>query len=172
MMTNNNEEIINEVSGNYNNEYNSEIISGNSDIVENGVPKGDMLNNSDDESIELVGGSERVIIGIDVLEREYEESLSRNMGQRVNCEIMVSHVFREDECSSIGDERSQNGPLSFCSVPGKRRRCFYNVVVPSAWSERENGKWEWEGDFVKKREVVLFDINPYKELVGILDMES
>ena len=178
-MMNNDEVVDNKVSNgvNYNNQYNNELTSNSGKIVEKGVSKGDTEKiNSDDENIELVGSSERVMISIDVLEREYEESYFVEVGQRVNfprvkCEIMVSHVFREDESSSVEDKRSSKCPLIFCAS-GRARWRLNSVVVPSAWSERENGKWEWEVDFVKKREVVLFDINrDYKELVGMLDRE-
>ena len=103
-MTKNNEEIINEVSVSYKNE----LTSSSGKIVENGVSKGDTVKiNSDDENTEIVkesdrvmgvGGCEGVEISVCKLEREYEENLSRNMGQRVNfprvyCETRCSQVF-------------------------------------------------------------------------------
>ena len=66
MMTKNNEEIINEVSGNYSKEFNSEIKSDNSDAVENRVFTYDTASsNSDDESRKLFGVSDGVVISID-----------------------------------------------------------------------------------------------------------
>ena len=81
MMTNNNEEIITEVSSDYNNE----VTSSSGKIIENGVFKGDTIKiNSDDENIEIVSESERVEISVYKLERECEESYFVDMGQRVN----------------------------------------------------------------------------------------
>ena len=55
---------------NYNDEYNNELTSNSCKIVEKGVSKSDTEKiNSDDENIELVGGSERVMISIDMVER-------------------------------------------------------------------------------------------------------
>ena len=107
MMTKNNGEIIKEVSDNSNNE----LTSCSGKIVEKGVSKGDTMEiNSDDENTEIVGHSERVVgvggsegveISVYKLEREYE-SLSRNMGQRVNFprvygKTSFSQVFLKDK---------------------------------------------------------------------------
>ena len=43
-----NEEIINEASSNYGNEFNSEITSNNGNIVENGISKNDTVSNCSD----------------------------------------------------------------------------------------------------------------------------
>ena len=100
-----------------------------------------------------------VIVVCSELEREYEESLSRNVVwradfSRVKCGSKASHVFREDKSSFrvyFGDVWStNNGPLSFC-VSGKARWCLSNVVLPSAWNE--NVKWGWESDYLEKESV-------------------
>ena len=81
----NDEEIINEVSSNYSNEFNSEIKSDNSDVVEKEVSMCDTLSNiSDDESGRLVGINNEVLVSVDELEKEWEESLQVEGLQRVN----------------------------------------------------------------------------------------
>ena len=58
-------------------------------------------------------------------------------------------------------------------VPGRARRCF-NVVVPSAWNDRENVKWCYdERYFEREREIELFEVNrSYKELIERMKSES
>ena len=76
------------------------------------------------ESIKLVEFSDGVVISADELEREWRESLSevkwRANFPHVVCEVKASQVLLDDKSSSLGDNWSQNGPLSFC-VPGKAR---------------------------------------------------
>ena len=151
MIMNNNEEIIKEESDSYNNE----LTSNSGKIIENEVSKSDTVKiNSDDENIEIVRESERVMgvggcegveISVDELEREYEESYFVDIGQRVNfpcvyCEPRGLRVLLKGESPLVENDVFSNCSLSFCGVRGKSRRCFY-VVVPSAWYDREKVKW-------------------------------
>ena len=121
----NNEGIINEVNDNHNGDnYNSEL-TGNNGVVESGASKNDTVNNiSDNENIMGVEVS-GVVISVDELEKKWRDSLRENRVQSVNfprviCAVKASQVLLEDKSSSLGDEWSQKGPLSFC-VSGKAR---------------------------------------------------
>ena len=141
--------------------------------------------NSDDENIEIVSGSERVMgiggcegveISVCKLKREYEESYFVEMGQRVNfprvyCEPRCLQMFLKGESPLVENDVFSNCSLSFCDVPGKARRCFY-VVVPSAWNDSESVKWCYEERYFERelylereRKIEVFEISrSYKEL--------
>ena len=124
-----------------------------------------------------VGGSEKVEISVDKLERKYEESYFVDVGQRVK----FPHVYSEPRCLQMlllkgecplleNDAFSNNCPLSFCDVPGKARRCFYDLV-PSAWNDRKSMKWCYDERYFDKK-IELFEVNRgYNELVERVDIE-
>ena len=91
--------------------------------------------------------------------REWRESLREYWGQRANfpcvvCEVKASQVLLEDVSSSriyLRDIWSSNGPLSCGNVSGKARWCINDVLLPSAWSDRN--KWGWKSDYERDRDV-------------------
>ena len=105
--------------------------------------QGIVKTNSDDE----VRGEVELLASADEVVRECEERLG---GQRANFprvygETEVSQVFYENRVSSrgcVGDMVSQNGPLVFCGLPDKARRCIKDFVVPFPHSEVV----QWCGD--------------------------
>ena len=127
----------NKVSNNDN--YSNELTSSGDKIVENGVCKSDIVCNSDDDErvnlLEVING---VVISIDGLEKEWKEHLQVKGLKRVNFSCGVvggeersSRMYWVDKCST------NNCPLSFNEVPGRARKCFYDLV-PSAWDGRES----------------------------------
>ena len=83
----------------------------------------------------------------------------------------VSYTHLDVYKRQVEDDVSSNCSLSFCGVPGRAKKCF-NVVVPSAWNDRESVKWGSESDFERVRVIEWFKLKRgYRELVGMLDVE-
>ena len=87
----------------------------------------------------------------DELEKEWKESLQVEGLERVNFSRGV--VGGEEKSSRVYlvDESSTNNcPWSFDGVPGRARRCFYDVVVPSAWNDIEKVKWCYDERYFER----------------------
>ena len=55
---------------------------------------------------------------------------------------------------------SHNGPLVFCSLPGRARRCFSDFVVPFARSEVVQGGCDrYYDESWRKREIEIFNVS-------------
>ena len=66
----------------------------------------------------------------------------------------------------VDKSSTNNCPWTFGGVPGRARRCFYDLV-PFAWNDREKVKWCYdERYFEREGEIVLFEVSmSYKELM-------
>ena len=151
-INNNCEKMVNEVNKNLdrklNQIMNKKLDDNVTNISNDKIVEENKILNSDE--IEIVSESERVRgveISVDELEKEWQERLDEYVGQRANFpqvygETEVSQVVDEDRVSSssyVGDMVSQNGPLVFCDLAGKARRCNKYFVWPFAWSEIVQG---------------------------------
>ena len=87
-------------------ENNSDIISNQDDIGENGVSKNDTLSNSsnDENIVGVEVSSDEGVVSVNEPARGYGESCSGYRGQRANfprfeCGVKAPHVFKEDVSS-------------------------------------------------------------------------
>ena len=140
------------------------------DMCKNVVEKKEINVESDkDDFVEVEFSNEALLTNVNQLEREYEESI-----QRVKFSRGV--VVGEENASRmyLGDVWSTNNcPLIFCAS-GKSRWNNNKVVLPSAWSERENVKCyeKYCDERNRERQTEIFKVNrDYEILVQSLCIE-
>ena len=70
-------------------------------------------------------------------------------------------------------DRSYNGPLVFCGIPGRARRCFSDFVVPLVRSELVQEGWSsFYGELRLSVEVEIFNRSrDYEGLISVLGVE-
>ena len=100
-------------------------------------------------------------IGVYKLEREYEENYFVDMRQRVDFprvyyEPRCSLLLLKGECPLVEDMVSSSWSLNFSVVPGRARRCFYDLV-PSAWDGRQSVKWSYDERYFERE--LYFDLS-------------
>ena len=117
---------------------------------------------------------------IEELEKEWRDNFKGEQGVNfygVKCETEFSQVVYGDKRSflgRLGDDGSANGQISFLCLSGRARWCLKNfVVLPSAWSERENVKGCGdESDYEREKELECFKINRgYGELIEKMNIQ-
>lgn len=100
-----------------------------------------MINIESDNEISVeVECNNEMLVSVDELKRECRDSLQIVGLQRVNFSRGVIGGEERSSREYLGDVWSTNScPLIFCA---SGRWCSNKVVLPSAWINRENVKWQ------------------------------